>query len=171
MHEFLYLLWCLWRLEFIPFCFYSHWCDLNNITLMWRRIMEKIPRYCKFNVSFVWLRIAEVPASNFKFQISCFLCRTPLKYYSALSLTTLYEGVLLTKTAIHAPKKLSTLGSWFVYRMEEINFWYSMKNIEIPQIKTYLSQLIEKIEMIIKRMRRKDLCNGKKETNGIKIEW
>ena len=55
--------------------------------------------------------------------------------------------------------------------MEEINFWYSMKNIEIPQIKTYLSQLIEKIEMIIKRMRRKDLCNGKKETNGIKIEW
>ena len=86
-------------------------------------------------------------------------------------MTTLYEGVLLTKTGVHAPKKLSTLGSRFIYRMEEINFWYSVKNIEIPQIKTYLSQLIEKIEMIIKRMRRKDLCNGKKETNGIKIEW
>ena len=46
-----------------------------------------------------------------------------------------------------------------------------MKNIGIPQNKTYLLQLIEKIEMVIKRMRWKVLCNDKKETNGIKTEW
>ena len=46
-----------------------------------------------------------------------------------------------------------------------------MKNIGIPQNKTYLLQLIEKIEMVIKRMRQKELCNWKKETNGIKTEW
>ena len=55
--------------------------------------------------------------------------------------------------------------------MEEINIGHSMKNTEIPQNKTYLLQLIEKIEMVIKRMRWKVLCNGKKETNGIKTEW
>ena len=30
---------------------------------------------------------------------------------------------------------------------------------------------MEKIEMVIKRMMWKVLCNGKKETNGIKAEW
>ena len=55
--------------------------------------------------------------------------------------------------------------------MEKINFGYSMKNIGIPQNKTYLLQLIEKIEMVIKRMRWKVSRNGKKETNGIKTEW
>ena len=45
-----------------------------------------------------------------------------------------------------------------------------MKNIGIPQKKTYLLQLIEKIKMVIKRMRWKVLFNGKKETNGIKTE-
>ena len=42
-------------------------------TLMWRHIMEKIPWYCKFNVLFIWLKIAAVSAWNFQFQISCFL--------------------------------------------------------------------------------------------------
>ena len=46
-----------------------------------------------------------------------------------------------------------------------------MRNIRIPQNKTYLLQLIEKIELVIKRMRGKVLCNDKKESNGIKIEW
>ena len=46
-----------------------------------------------------------------------------------------------------------------------------MKNIGIPQNKTYLLQMIENIEMVIKRMRWKVLCNVKKETNGIKREW
>ena len=51
------------------------------------------------------------------------------------------------------------------------NFGYSVKNIGIPQNKTHLLQLIEKIEMVIKTMRCRVLCNGKKETNGIKAEW
>ena len=55
--------------------------------------------------------------------------------------------------------------------MGKINFGYSMNNIRIPQNKAYLLQLIKKIEMVTKRMRWKVLCNGKKETNGIKREW
>ena len=55
--------------------------------------------------------------------------------------------------------------------MEKINFGYSIKNIGIPQEKTCLLQLIEKIEMVIKRMRWVVLCNGKNETNSIKTEW
>ena len=55
--------------------------------------------------------------------------------------------------------------------MDKTNFGDSMKSIGIPQNKTYLLQLIEKTEMDIKRMRWKVLCNGKKETNGIKTEW
>ena len=94
-----------------------------------------------------------------------------MKYYHALLLSTLYEEVLLTETTIYAPEKLSTLANRFIYTMEKINFGYSMKNIGIPQNKTYLLQLIEKIEMVIKRMRWKVLCNGKKETNSIKTEW
>ena len=66
---------------------------------------------------------------------------------------------------------LSTLENRFIYTMEKINLGYSMKNIGIPQNETYLLQLIEKIEMVIKRMRWEVLCNSKKETNGIKTEW
>ena len=40
-------------------------------TLTWRHIMQKIPWYCKFNVLFIWLKIAAVSAV---FQISSFLC-------------------------------------------------------------------------------------------------
>ena len=46
-----------------------------------------------------------------------------------------------------------------------------MKNIGIPQNETYLLQLIEKIEMVIKRMKWKIIFNHKKETNGVKTEW
>ena len=74
-------------------------------------------------------------------------------------------------STIYAPEKLSTLANRFIYTMEKINFEYSVKNIGIPQNKTYLLQLIEKIKMVIKRMRWKVLCNVKKETNGIKTEW
>ena len=92
-------------------------------------------------------------------------------YYNTLSLSTLYEEVLLTKTTIYAPEKLSTLGKRFIYTMEKIDFGYSMKNIGIPQNKIYLLHLIEKIEMVIKTMRCRVLCNDKKETNGIKTQW
>ena len=50
-------------------------------TLMWRHIMQKIPWYCKFNVLFIWLKIAAVSAWNFKFQISCFLCLKTFEVY------------------------------------------------------------------------------------------
>ena len=69
---------------------------------------------------------------------------------------------------LNAPEKLTTLGNQFIYLIEKINFGYSLKNIGVPQNKTYLLQLIEKIEMIIKRMRWIVLCNSKKETNNIK---
>ena len=55
--------------------------------------------------------------------------------------------------------------------MEKINFGYSMKNILIPHNKSYLLQSIEAIEMVIKQMRKKALCNGKKETKGVKAWW
>ena len=94
-----------------------------------------------------------------------------MKYHNALLLRTLSEKVLLTKATTYAPEKLSTLANRFIYTMEKINFEYSMKNIGIPQNKTYLLQLIGKTEMVIKRMRWKVLCNGKKETNRIITEW
>ena len=72
---------------------------------------------------------------------------------------------------IYAPEKLSTLANRFIYTMKKSDLGYSIKNIGIPQNKTYLLQLTEKIEIFIKRMRRKVLFNGKKETNGIKTEW
>ena len=46
----------------------------------------------------------------------------------------------------------------------------SMKNLWIPQNKTWLLQLLENIKRVVKRLRWKVLCNGKKETNVIKTE-
>ena len=87
-------------------------------------------------------------------------------------MSTLNEKGLLTKTTICGPEELSTLGNRFIYTIEKINsFGYSMTNIGIPQNKTYLLQLTDKTEMVIKRMRWKVLCNSKKETNDIKTEW
>ena len=50
-------------------------------TLMWRHIMQKIPWFCKFNILFIWLKIATVSAWNFKFQISCFLYLKTFEVY------------------------------------------------------------------------------------------
>ena len=41
----------------------------------------------------------------------------------------------------------------FYTKMEKINLGYSIKNIPIPNERTYLLQLVEKIEAVIKRMR------------------
>ena len=58
-------------------------------TLMWRHIIQKIPGYCKFNVLFIWLKIAAVSAWNSKFQISCFLCLKTLEVYTLQYILTL----------------------------------------------------------------------------------
>ena len=39
--------------------------------------------------------------------------------------------------------------------MVKVNLGYSIKNIPIPSQKSYLLQLMDKIEMMIKRMKRK----------------
>ena len=58
--------------------------------------------------------------------------------------------------------------------MEKVNFGYSIKNIPIPSERTYLIQLLEKIDMVITRMRWKaihfnsDTSNSKDEQN---TEW
>ena len=41
--------------------------------------------------------------------------------------------------------------------MEKVNFGYSVKNIPISFERTYLLQLIEKVEMVITRMRWKEI--------------
>ena len=135
--------------------------------------MQKIPWHCLpilrfylFGWSLLQFQFETLSSKSVVFFVS-----KPLKYYNALLLSTLYEEVLLTKTTIYASENLGTLGNWFIYTMEKTNFGDSMKSIGIPQNKTYLLQLIEKTEMDIKRMRWKVLCNGKKETNGIKTEW
>ena len=44
--------------------------------------------------------------------------------------------------------------------MKKVNFGYSIKNIPIPSDRTYLLQLMEKVEMVITRMRWKAIhCN------------
>ena len=48
--------------------------------------------------------------------------------------------------------------------MEKINFEYSTKNIPIPSERSYKLKLVEKIEMVVKKMRWKALCiNNKNE--------
>ena len=49
--------------------------------------------------------------------------------------------------------------------MEKINLGYSIKNIPIPSERTYLLQLVEKIEAVIKRMRYKAMYFKKAEKN------
>ena len=50
--------------------------------------------------------------------------------------------------------------------MEKVNSKYSIKNIPIPLERAYLLQLMEKIEMFIKRMRWKTIsCNNKANYN------
>ena len=64
-------------------------------TLMWRHIMQNIPSHCKFNVLFIWLKIAAVSVWNFKFQISCFLC---LKTSEVLYIYTVVVLILYNYT-------------------------------------------------------------------------
>ena len=55
--------------------------------------------------------------------------------------------------------------------MEKVNLGYSIKNIPIPTRKSYLLQLMEKIEMVIKRMRWKAIQFSNNENNNSKTEW
>ena len=55
--------------------------------------------------------------------------------------------------------------------MEKVNLDYSIKNIPIPTRKSYLLQLMEKIEMLIKRMRWKAIQFSNNENNDSKTEW
>ena len=50
--------------------------------------------------------------------------------------------------------------------MEKVNFGYSLKNIPAPNERTYKLQLIEKIELLIKKLRWKAIffINNSKET-------
>ena len=61
--------------------------------------------------------------------------------------------------------------------MEKFNFGYSIKNIPIPSERSYKTQLMEKIEMVIKKMRWKALFsdgdnddnnNASRKTYGLK---
>ena len=58
------------------------------------------------------------------------------------------KKILLTKSTIYAPVKLTTLRNRFFYTMKKTNFGYSIKSIRIPQNKTYLLLLIENIKMV-----------------------
>ena len=56
--------------------------------------------------------------------------------------------------------------------MEKVNLGYSVKNIPIPSRKGYLILLLEKIEMLIRRMRWKEIHfidneDNDKKWNGI----
>ena len=54
---------------------------------------------------------------------------------------------------------LSTLDitEYLLFKMDQRNFPYSMKNIPVPSKKLYLKILIDKVELLIKRMRCKAL--------------
>ena len=61
------------------------------------------------------------------------------------------------------PVELSAVFSKRV--MEKINLGYSTKNIPIPNERTYLMQLVEKIEAVIKRMRWKAIFFSEEESS------
>ena len=72
--------------------------------------------------------------------------------------------IAFTKT-IYAPYSRALL-PLFIYKMEKVNFKYSIKNIPIPSERAYLLQLMEKIEMFITRMHWKAIyCNSKTNDN------
>ena len=55
--------------------------------------------------------------------------------------------------------------------MEKVNFGFSIKSIRIPSERTYLLQLMEKVEMVITRMRRKAMhFNNNNSTDNNKEE-
>ena len=63
----------------------------------------------------------------------------------------------------------------FVCMMEKVNFGYTIKNIPIPLERTYLLQLMEKVEIVITRMRWKAIhFNNNDSRDNIKeknTEW
>ena len=67
---------------------------------------------------------------------------------------------------IYAPQNCRTVCFNFTYVKEKLKFDYSTKNIPLPSERSYKLQLIEKIEMVIKRMRWKAIFQDtKKEKN------
>ena len=55
--------------------------------------------------------------------------------------------------------------------MDRDNLGYSMKNITVQSRKSYFLQLMEKTEMVIKRMRGKTIRFSDIEDNNNKMEW
>ena len=82
-------------------------------------------------------------------------------------MSTFYEEVH-NQDLVIGPKKLSTL-FLFINEIEKKTYNYSTKNISIPSERSYKLQLIEKIEIIIKRMRWKSIMYdaGRKENRKV----
>ena len=55
--------------------------------------------------------------------------------------------------------------------MEKLSFGYSLKNIPIPSERSYKLQLMEKTEMVIKRMRWKAIFNDIDDDDKQKNIW
>ena len=55
----------------------------------------------------------------------------------------------------------------FIYMMQKVNFGYSINNIPIPSKRTCLLQLMEKVEMVITRMRWKAIHFSNNNNNSI----
>ena len=54
--------------------------------------------------------------------------------------------------------------------MKKVNFGYSINSIPIPSERTYLLQLMEKAEMVIKRMRWKAIHFNKNDSKDNNLE-
>ena len=65
---------------------------------------------------------------------------------------------------------LSTLDitEYLLFKMDQRNFPYSMKNIPVPSKKLYWKILIDKVELLIKRMRWKALFFENESENTFK---
>ena len=68
--------------------------------------------------------------------------------------------IAFTKT-IYPPYSRAFL-PLFIYKMEKVNFKFSIKNIPILSERGYLLQLMEKIDIFITRMRWKAICCNNK---------
>ena len=87
-------------------------------TLMWRLLCRRYHGIVNLTFySFGW-RLLLCQHETLSSKSVVFFVWKPLKYYNALSLSTLYEELLPTKTTISAPEKLSTLANRFIYAMK-----------------------------------------------------
>ena len=73
-------------------------------------------------------------------------------------MSTFYEEVH-DQDLVIASKKLSTL-FLFINKMEKKTYNYATKNLPIPSERNYKLQLVEKIEIFIKRTRWKAITYG-----------